>query len=148
METKTKQDYQSEIFAKTTPEEAFEKITRVQEWWSKNFEVKSRKATDVFTVRFPSGDMYKIRIAEIEPNKKIVWDVIDSYQGWVKDTSEWKGTKIVWEIKRENDGVSIDMTHMGLVPQIECFSRCKRGWDYLMQESLSKFLSEGKGLPV
>lgn len=148
METKTKQNYQSEISTKTTPEESFDKITRVQEWWSKNFEGNSKKANDVFTVRFSNGDMYKIRIAEIEPDKRIVWDVIDAYQGWVKDTAEWRGTKIAWEIKKNNDGVSIDMTHVGLVPEIECFSRCKRGWDYLMHESLSKFLSEGKGLPV
>ncbi len=45
--------------------------------------------------------MYKIRIAEIDPNKRFVWEVIESFQGWVKNTSEWVGTKIVWEIKEE-----------------------------------------------
>jgi hypothetical protein len=148
MATKQKQDYRSEFSANSTPEEVFDKITRVQEWWSKNFEGNSKKVNDVFTVRFPSGDMYKIRIAEIDPNMKIIWDVIDAYQGWVKNTSEWKGTKIVWEIGREKNGVSVKMTHVGLVPQIECFDRCSSGWNYLMQKSLSKFLTEGKGLPV
>jgi Activator of Hsp90 ATPase homolog 1-like protein len=147
MAAREKQDYRAKISVNVTPEEAFEKISRVQEWWGKNFEGKSSKVNDVFAVRFPSGDMYKIRIAELDPNEKIVWEVIDAFQSWVKNTSEWKGTKIVWEIKREKNGVSIDMAHKGLVP-LECYNRCKIGWNYLTQESLSKFLTDGKGLPV
>ena len=84
-----KQDYRGKISANITPQEAFDKISRVSEWWGKNFEGKSSKVNDVFTVRFPSGDMYKIRIAETDPDKRIVWDVIDAFQGWVKNTSEW-----------------------------------------------------------
>ena len=75
------QDYRSEISVNTTAEEAFDKISRVQEWWSKNFEGKLKKENDVFAVRFPSGDMYKIRIAEINPNERIVWEVVDSSRG-------------------------------------------------------------------
>jgi hypothetical protein len=86
---------------------------------SSYFEGKSIKVNDVFCVRFPNGHLYKIRIAESDPTKRIVWDVIDAYQGWVKNTPEWAGTRIVWEIKDDrNGGVSIDMTHVGLVPQI------------------------------
>jgi len=143
------QGYHSSISVKSSPRETFDGISNVAGWWSKNFEGKSSKVNDVFTVRFPSGDMYKIRIGEIDPNKRIVWEVIDAYQGWVKNTSEWAGTKIVWEIKKENnDGVSLDMTHIGLVPEIECYDRCNKGWNWLMQESLAKYLTEGKGLPV
>ena len=150
MEIKEKQrDYQAEISANISPEEAFDKISRVPEWWGTNFEGKSTKVNDEFTVRFPNGDMYKIRISEIDPNKRIVWEVIDGFQTWVKNPSEWKGTKIEWDIRKEKNGrVSIDLTHLGLVPEIECFDRCTRGWNWLMQESLSKFLTEGKGLPV
>ena len=141
-------DYHSSIVTHVTPTEAFEKISRVSEWWAKNFEGQSKKVGDVFTVRFGNGDMYKIRIAEMNPEKRIVWDVIESFQGWVKNTSEWAGTKIVWEIKQEKNEVSIDMAHIGLVPEIECFTSCTRGWNFLMQESLLKYLTEGKGLPV
>jgi uncharacterized protein YndB with AHSA1/START domain len=148
MEANQKQDYRTEISANVTPQEALDKISSVPEWWGKNFQGKSKRVNDIFTVHFPSGDTYKIRVAEIVPNKRIVWEVIDAFQGWVKNTSEWKGTRIIWEIKEEkNGGVLIDMTHVGLVP-LECYDRCKMGWDYLMHQSLSKFLTEGKGLPV
>ena len=143
-----KQDYHSDIVTNVTPTEAFEKIGRVSEWWATNFEGGSQKLNDVFTVRFGSGDMYKVKIIELVPNKKIVWEVIDSYQGWVKDHTEWVGTKILWEVLPKKDGTRIDLTHIGLVPIIECFDKCIQGWDYLLQKSLIKFLTEKKGLPA
>ena len=149
MQEAKRPDYRSQIIVNVTPEEAFEKITQAQGWWSKNFEGKSTKTNDVFTVRFPSGDMYKIRIAEFDPNRKIVWELLDSFQGWAKNASGWKGTKVVWEIKKENNGgVSIDMTHEGLVPELDTYDPGKKAWDWLTHESLYKFLTEGKGMPV
>jgi hypothetical protein len=54
------QDYHSSFTANISPREAFEKISRVNEWWSLNFEGESSKLGDVFTVRFKSGDHYTI----------------------------------------------------------------------------------------
>ena len=142
------QDYHSSFTANISPREAFEKISRVNEWWSLNFEGESSKLGDVFTVLFKSGDYYTIKISELIPGEKIVWDVIDADQTWHEDRDEWNGTKIVWEISPEKDGSRVTMTHQGLVPAFECYEKCKMGWDYLMQQSLSKFLTEGKGLPA
>jgi hypothetical protein len=144
----TTQDYHSRFTANISPGEAFEKISRVSEWWSKNFEGKSQKPNDVFTVRFSSGDMYKAKVSEMLPDNKIIWEFIDAYQGWVKNPTEWVGTKIIWEVAPQKDSVEVKMTHSGLVPELECFDTCTKGWHYLMQESLFKFLNEGKGLPA
>lgn len=143
-----KQDYQNSITVSTIPNEAMAKIARVSEWWAKNFEGKSEKLHDEFTVRFESGDMYKMKVAEIIPNKKIVWEVIDSYQGWNDKHTEWVGTKIVWEVSPQNESTEVRMTHMGLVPEFECYEACNRGWNYLIEKSLQKLLDDGKGLPV
>ena len=146
--TTKEQDYQSSFTANVSPREAFEKISRVSEWWGKNFEGKSQQPNDVFTVRFPSGDMYTAKVAEMLPDTKITWEFIDAYQGWVENPTEWVGTKIIWEVTPQKDGVEVKMTHVGLASKLECFSECTKGWNYLMQESLLKFLSEGKGHPV
>ena len=61
-------------------------------------EGKSEEPNDVFTVRFQNGDMYKVKVSEMIPHKKITWEVIDSYQGWHKDQTVWVGTTIVWEV--------------------------------------------------
>lgn len=142
------ESYHTTIRADITPEEAVARISQVDRWWSTNHEGRADNVGDVFTVRFGSGDRYTIRIAELEPGERVVWDVTDSFQGWVADPSEWVGTRIAWTIKKEANGVSIDMTHVGLAPNLECFDRCKQGWDYLAQESLFRYLTEGKGRPV
>lgn len=142
------QDYQSSFTANVSPRETLEKISRVPEWWGKNFEGKSQELNDVFTVRFPSGDRYQAKVAEIQPDTKIIWEFIDAYQGWVKNPTEWVGTKIIWEVTPQKEGVEVKMTHVGLVPELECFDTCSHGWQYLMQESLFQFLNEGKGHPA
>ena len=142
------QDYHSTFVANVTAKEAFDKISSVSEWWSTNFEGESQKLNDIFTVRFPDGDMYKIKVSEFIPDKKIAWQVIDSHQTWVANATEWTGTKILWEVSAQKEDTRIDMTHIGLAPSIECYDKCTLGWDYLLNKSLFKFLSENKGLPV
>jgi len=142
------QDYHRSITASVTPQAAFEKISSVSQWWAKDFEGKSDEPNDVFTVRFKNGDWYTIKIAELIPGKKILWDVIDAEQTWHEDRKEWAGTNIVFEISPLKNGSKVTLTHSGLTPEAECYDKCKMGWDYLMQKSLSKFLTEGIGLPA
>lgn len=140
-------DYRLSFTAKTPPEETYKKISEVAEWWGENVEGSSAKAEDSFTIRFKNGDWYKIKVAELVPAKRIVWDVVEAEQTWHDDRDEWKGTKIIWEITRKNNGSEVSLTHEGLVPGLECFENSKMGWDLLMRPSLSKLLNEGKGSP-
>jgi len=140
-------DYSRSFSTSVSPQDVFKKISRVSQWWAVDFEGKSEKLDDVFTVRFKNGDMYKIKISEIIPNKKIIWDVIDAYQGWHDNHTEWVGTKIVWEVFHQNNGTEVKLTHIGLVPEFECFEKCSMGWDYLMENSLQKLLKDNQGMP-
>lgn len=70
-----KQDYSSSIKVNASVREAFESIrNRVPEWWTNgrgDFEGKSQNLNDIFAVRFTkSGDMYKIKIIDMVPDKK------------------------------------------------------------------------------
>lgn len=142
----SKQDYRSSITANITPKEAFEIITRVSEWWTANLEGSSKKPGDIFTTRF--GETFTtFKIVEAVPYKKIVWLVTDCHLHWLKDKKEWKGTKISFEILPKNNSTQINFTHIGLVPEVECFDDCKKGWDHYIKESLFKLITEGKGLP-
>ena len=145
------QDYHGSISTQIAPKEAFDKIARVSEWWSKHFEGESQKAGDVFTVRFGAKgekDMYKIQVTEATPGKRIVWKVIDSKQDWVKKPTEWTGTEIIWDISPEKEGARITMTHNGLNADLECYEKCVGGWNYLTSESLPKLLQENVGKPA
>ena len=63
------QDYHSSFTTPMPPKEAFSKIDNVSQWWSTHFEGSAAKLGDVFTVRFKSGDWYKIRIDALTPKR-------------------------------------------------------------------------------
>lgn len=142
----SKQDYQSSITTNISAEQAFEIITRVSEWWTSNLEGNSKEPGDVFTVHFDET-FVTFKIVEAIPDKKVVWLVTDCNLHWLKDKKEWEGTKISFEILPKDNSTQINFTHVGLVPGIECFDDCKKGWDHYIRESLFKLITEGKGLP-
>lgn len=140
------QNYQCSFTANITATEALENISHVSEWWTGNYEGSSKKPGDTFTVRF--GETFvNFEIVEAIPNKKIVWQVVDCNLHWLKDKKEWKGTQLSWEVSPENNSTRINMTHVGLIPEIECYENCKKGWDFYAGESLKKLMTEHKGMP-
>ena len=140
-------NYRCTIGATISAKEAFQRITQVSAWWSENIEGRFDRLNDIFTIRFVFGDSFVIKIVEIVPDKKIVWKVMDSNLTWVKDSKEWKGTSIHFDIASHNNSTQVNFTHVGLVPEMECYNGCTKGWDQYIKASLFKFLTEGKGLP-
>lgn len=141
------QNYQCSISAAVTPREAFEGISNVPGWWAKDTEGETDRLNGVFTVRFGTTHV-TFKITEMEPYKKIVWQVTDSYLPWLNDKTEWTGTAVSYEIAPAADGAtSISMTHIGLVPAVECYNQCESGWNRFIQGSLPKLLADKVGLP-
>jgi hypothetical protein len=142
----TSQDYHASITANISPGEAFDRISRVSEWWTAGVRGSSRKPDDTFTVRF-GKTFVDIKIAEVITDQRVVWLVTDCNLDWISDKNEWKGTRVTWDVSRENGATRISMTHVGLVPQAECFKACEAGWNFYVAESLLKFMTGGRGLP-
>ncbi len=72
---------------------------------------------------------------------------MDNYFNFTKDKSEWKGTKISFEISWKNKKTQIRFTHLGLVPQYECFDICSNAWSKYIRQSLFSLITTGKGQP-
>jgi hypothetical protein len=130
-----------------TPEEAFAAINNVRGWWSGNIEGNTDKLGEEWTYRYKDIHYSKQRITELIPGKKVVWLVEDGYLNFVEDKTEWKGTKITFEISKKGDKTEVRFTHVGLVPQYECFNACSDAWGSYINGSLRSLITAGKGQP-
>ena len=128
-----------------TAQEAFNAINNVPGWWTKDFEGSSAKLNDVFTVRF-GAVFITSKVVELIPGRKIVWLVLDCNKPWLKNKKEWNGTKMSWEISEKDNKTQIHFTHVGLVPEIECFGACSDAWGQYIKGSLFKLLTEQKAM--
>lgn len=140
-------NYTTTITVDETPEEAFAAINNVRGWWSEGIEGGTDKLGDEFTHRYKDLHYSKQKITELIPGKKVVWLLLDSYLGFIKDKTEWKGTEITFEISKKGDKTEIRFIHLGLVPESECFSACSDGWGFFINRSLRSLITTGKGEP-
>ncbi len=146
MKTMTTTDFTATMMLDQTPQEAFNAIADVSAWWAKNFKGNAKNVNDVFSVKF--GETFvDFKITESVPGKRVVWLVTDCNLHWISDKKEWNGTRVVWDINPMGDATEIVMTHIGIVPESECYNDCSAGWDMHIKTSLYKLLSEGVGMP-
>lgn len=141
------QNYTAVITVDKSVQETFKAINEVSEWWTDDLKGSSQKLNDEFSVRFGDIHMTSQKIIEFVPDKKVVWLVTKSKLNFIEDKEEWKDTKISFEVSGKAGKTEIHFTHIGLVPEAECFKSCSKGWDYYIKGSLFKLLTEGKGTP-
>jgi uncharacterized protein YndB with AHSA1/START domain len=140
-------DFTTTLLVDQTPEEAFRAITNVRGWWSEEIEGPTDQLNTEFSYHYKDVHRCKMRIIEFIPNKKIVWHVLDNYFDFIQDQTEWKDTRISFEISRKGGQTEIIFTHIGLVPRYECFTVCSEAWSFYINDSLRNLITEGKGEP-
>jgi len=143
----TTKDFTTTILVDNTPEEVFNAINNVRGWWSEEIDGSTDKLNSEFDYHYEDVHRCKIKIIELVPNKKVVWSVLDNYFKFTKDKSEWKGTKIIFEIAEKDNKTEMRFTHQGLVPAYECYEICRDAWTGYIQKSLRNFITTGKGQP-
>lgn len=107
-------------------------------WWTNDTKGTSEIGNKI---RFTFGDrgFFDMKVLELDPDKRIVWEVADGPQ-------EWIGTNIIWELKPYNDGTTIRFKHQGWQKPVEFMHHCSTKWAMFLM-SLKAMLETGKGTP-
>jgi Activator of Hsp90 ATPase homolog 1-like protein len=125
--------------------EVIKKISKVTDWWGVTFSGDSEKQNDKFIVKMSGDSFFNFTVAELIPDKKVVWLVTDCNMPWYSDKKEWQNTKLIFDLSETNGVTTLNFTHQGLTPEIECYKACEPGWNHWITRSLLSYLTTGKG---
>lgn len=140
-------DFSHTFVVNQSPDAVIAAICDVRAWWADNIAGRAERAGDRFRHQVLDLHRCDIEVTDIVPQRKVAWTVLDNYFSFTKDTTEWKGTSIVFELARPDDrSTQVMFTHVGLVPEYECYDICRDGWTTYL-ESLRQLIETGTGQP-
>lgn len=140
-------DFTLTLSVDQTPEEVFAAVTNVRGWWSQGLEGRSAKVGDEFTYRHKDLHRSTHRVTEAASGKRVIWRTVDANLSHSKDPTEWIGTEARFDIARKGNKTELRFTHVGLVPEFDCFEACSTGWSFYVGESLHRLITTGTGKP-
>lgn len=142
------QNFTTSFFVDQTPEEAFAAITNVRGWWSGEIDGSTDRLGEEFSYRYQDIHYSKQKIAELVPGKRVVWHVSDAYLSFSDDPAEWTGTELSFDLARKGEQTEVRFTHLGLVPESDCFDSCSSAWGFYINDSLRRLITTGEGQPT
>ena len=81
-----------------------------------------------------------MKVLELDPAKRVQWQVVDG-------PAEWIGTKVNWDIRQEGDWTIVLFKHQGWREPVEFMHHCSTKWGVFLL-SLKSLLETGKGAPA
>jgi len=142
--------FQQSLLLEASPAAVYAALTTAEGlrgWWTQDCDI----ATGVGgTSHFRFGPNHKdMRIEHLAPGREVRWLCTRAHIAVAKLTrrDEWVGTRPVFRISPEDDGrTRLDFVHIGLVPGLDCYELCNRGWRYFLA-SFERYMHIGCGTP-
>jgi uncharacterized protein YndB with AHSA1/START domain len=141
------QSYTTSFTVDRTPEQVFDAVLDVPGWWMTRIDGDNSAMGDQFSFRVPDVHSCTMRVTELVPGRRVVWQVVANHMTFIDDQSEWLGTEIRFELSPKDGGTELRFTHDGLVPTYECFDICRNAWTFYVGQSLRSLAATGKGEP-
>ena len=141
------ENFTTSITTGASPSEVFDAITNVSAWWSEEIQGEAAKPGDEFFYHYKDVHSTRIRIIEVIPDRKIVWQVVTNEFSFTTDKTEWTGNRMVFDIATNGDTTVLTFTQIGLTPEYECYAICREAWTNYITHSLHDLIVHGKGQP-
>jgi uncharacterized protein YndB with AHSA1/START domain len=140
-------NFTTAVLVNKTPLEVFNAINNPRAWWSEEILGNTDKISDEFNYHFEDVHHCKVKILDMVPGKKVIWKILENDFNFTKDKTEWVNTQIEFNISEEGNKTKLTFTHVGLVPEYECYEACHQGWTHYIQNSLKNYITSGEGEP-
>ena len=134
------------IGIKATPLEIFRAIDTTEglkEWWTDEIDDhREESGTLTFIFRSPTGETIgtiTMKIVEANSPDSLHWECADG-------PADWIGTKVAFNITKEDDQSIMIFSHSGWEEQSESFAHCNMKWATFLL-SLRAYLESGQGRP-
>jgi uncharacterized protein YndB with AHSA1/START domain len=130
-----------------SPQQVFDAVNDVRAWWSQEIDGPTDVEGEEFVFRVKDLHRSRIRVSELVPGRRVVWTVLENYMSFVEDQTEWVDTEIRFDLAQRDGGTEVTFTHVGLLPDHECYDVCSTAWGYYLTESLPNLVMVGEGRP-
>jgi len=106
-------------------------------WWTSDTQGDANRVDGVITFRFGELGGFDMRVAALEPGKRVSWQV-------VAGPEEWIGTKVNFDLVDHGESTTILFKHQDWKEPVEFMHHCSTKWAvYLL--SLKALVDTGKG---
>ena len=130
---------------KSSSDEVYKALTAregLAAWWTNNTQGEG-KVGGLLKFRFSAGGTeiggFDMKVLELQPAKRVVWQVVDG-------PDEWVGTKISWDLKQEGEYSIVLFKHQDWKEPVEFMYHCSTKWAIFLM-SLKSLVETGKGAP-
>ena len=124
----------------------FDAITQeMSNWWT---EMSSgvREVGDKTTAKFKDGTTWSFELVKLEKNKLIELHCYHANHIHPVTTpemrTEWKNTRLRFDIVPRDGNTDIQFTHIGLSPETKCYDICCSGWDHFFGSAFYAYLNK------
>jgi uncharacterized protein YndB with AHSA1/START domain len=104
-------------------------------WWTKD----TSAVGGVLQFRFIPGG-FDMKVVELHPGKRVLWQVVDGPE-------EWVGTTVRWDLSQEGDYAIVLFAHEGWAQPVEFMYHCSTKWATFLM-SLKALVETGQGAPA
>lgn len=140
--------YTTTITVDRSPNVAFAAIVNARAWWSEEIDGPTGEVSGEFDYHYQDVHRSRIRVTELEPGRRVAWHILENHFNFVQAQDEWTGTDVVFDIEpTDTGGARVRFTHVGLVPQHECYDVCSNAWGGYITGSLRDLINTGLGQP-
>ena len=125
----------------SSPEGAYRALTSregLAGWWTKDTQGRVEPGG---TIRFRFGEKggFDMKVVELEPLRRVVWEVVDG-------PAEWVGTRVRFDLRQDDGFTIVNFAHQGWREPVEFLSHCSTKWATFLM-SLKSLIESGQGAP-